>query len=164
MSDTQKKGRILLGKIEMGVLSLLGIAATLVMFGNAVSRYLFKNTFVWAEEIIRILFVWAMFIAVTTSFLRNDHIGFDGFAKKKGLPNLIYRLVYAISLIGVGGILCVYGFKYNSFTGSVPLSGTNLPTAVLMLPGIIAGTVWVFLGFWKMAKIFMKPHNEVNAK
>lgn len=164
MSDTQKKGWLSLGKIEMGVLSALGIAATLIMFVNAASRYLFKTTFVWAEEVIRILFVWSMFIAVTTSFLRNDHIGFDGFAKRKGLPNLIYRLVYALSLIGVGGILCVYGFKYNGFTGSVPLSGTNLPTAVLMLPGIIAGAVWVLLGLWKMAKIFIGPNNGENAK
>jgi TRAP-type C4-dicarboxylate transport system permease small subunit len=157
MSDSQKKGSLSLAKIEMTVLTIFGVAATLIMFGNAASRYLFKKTFVWAEETIRIMFVWSMFIAVTTSFMRNDHIGFDGIAKKKGLPNLIYRLVYAVSLAGVGGVLCVFGIKYNALTGSVPLAGTNLPTSVLMLPGIIAGFVWVLLGFYKLARIFIRP-------
>lgn len=157
MPDSQKKSPRPLVKIEMTVLTIFGVAATLIMFGNAASRYLFKRTFVWAEEIIRIMFVWSMFIAVTTSFIRNDHIGFDGIAKRKGLPNLIFRLVYAISLAGVGGVLFVYGIKYNALTGSVPLAGTNLPTSVLMLPGIIAGLVWVLLGCYKLARIFIKP-------
>jgi len=157
MPDSQKKGASPFVKVEMTVLTIFGVAATLIMFTNAASRYLFKSTFVWAEETIRILFVWSMFIAVTTSFIRNDHIGFDGIAKKKGLPNLIFRVVYALSLAGVGGVLGFYGLKYNALTGSVPLAGTNLPTAVLMLPGIIAGFSWVIIGFYKLTKIFIAP-------
>lgn len=164
MSDVKKKEPSPLAKIEPIVLTILGVAATLIMFGNAASRYLFKRTFVWAEEIIRIMFVWSMFIAVTTSFFRNDHIGFDGIAKKKGLPNLVYRTVYALSLIVVGAILCVYGFRYNALTGSVPLSGTNLPAAVFMWPGILAGAAWTILGFLKLAKVFTGPRNGESGK
>ncbi|HWR12235.1 MAG TPA: TRAP transporter small permease subunit [Rectinemataceae bacterium] len=163
MSDTQKKELLILIKVERGVLTVLGTVATLIMFFNAASRYLFKTTFVWAEESIRILFVWTMFIAVTTAFSRNEHIGFDGIAKKKGAPNLIYRIAYALSLIAVGAILCIYGFKYNTFTGGVPLTGTGLPTAVLMWPGILAGAAWTVLGILKLVKIFTGAKGE-NSK
>ncbi len=157
MSDSKGKRLSPLERVERVFLTVFGVAATLIMFGNAASRYLFKTTFVWAEELIRILFVWSMFFAITTSFLRNDHIGFDGIAKKKGLPNLVYRVVYALSLTLVGGILCYYGFKYNGFTGNVPLSGTGLPTAVLMWPGILAGAVWTAMGVVKLIKICIAP-------
>jgi TRAP-type C4-dicarboxylate transport system permease small subunit len=161
---TKKNFRLSLGKLEMGVLSILGISITLIMFGNAASRYLLNKTFVWAEEIIRIIFVWSMFIAVTTSFLRNDHIGFDGIAKKKGLPNRIYKVMYALCLVAVGGILSFYGFKYTMLTGSVPLAGTSLPAAILMWPGILAGAVWVGLGIYKFALIFSNPRKEEGAR
>lgn len=154
---TKKKFGLSLGKLEMAVLSVLGVSITLIMFGNAASRYLFNKTFVWAEEVIRIIFVWSMFIAVTTSFLRNDHIGFDGIAKKKGVPNLVYRIMYALCLVAVGGILSYFGFKYNMLTGSVPLAGTNLPTAILMWPGILAGAIWTGLGIYKFLRIVSTP-------
>lgn len=163
MSDSRKKGLRALEMLERWILVIFGIAATIVMFANAASRYIFKTTFVWAEEVIRILFVWSMFLAVTTSFLRNDHIGFDGLSKKKGFPNLVYRIVYALSLTVVGAILCIYGYKYNVFVGSVPLAGTSLPTAILMWPGILAGASWAALGVFRLVKIFVRPEGG-NAK
>jgi hypothetical protein len=62
-----------------------------------------------------------MFIAVTTSFFRNEHIGFDGLAKKGAVFNFIYRVVYAACLAAAGGILAYFGFRYNALTGNVPL-------------------------------------------
>ncbi len=142
-------------KIEYAVLTILGVAATLIMFGNAVSRYVFGKTYVWAEEVIRMIFVCGMFIAITTAFFRNEHIGFDNFSKKKGPLNLVYRLTYSLCLIAVGGILAVYGYRYNALTGSVPLAATNLPAAIFMWPGIIAGTTWALLGIWRLIRIFI---------
>lgn len=152
MTDT-KSSHGFLHKLETYALVALGVAATLLMFGNAVGRYVFGSTLVWAEEVIRMLFVWAMFIAITTSFLRNEHIGFDGLAKRGGLLGAGSNLVHSICLIGVGGILAFFGYRYNALTGDVPLPATNLPTSIFMWPGIIAGAAWVIIGFMRLAKI-----------
>lgn len=153
MSAAREKGKNL-RNIELTALTVLGVSMVLAMFLNAASRYLFKVTFVWVEETIRILFVWSMFIAVTTSFFRNEHIGFDGLAKKGAVFNFIYRVVYAACLAAAGGILAYFGFRYNALTGNVPLPATNLPTALFMWPGIVAGAVWTVLGLHRLIRAF----------
>ncbi len=143
-------------RAETAVLVALGVGATLIMFANAVGRYAFNTSFVWAEELIRILFVWGMFIAITDSFIRNEHIGFKNFADLNGATRFAADLIYSVSLTIVGVVLAYYGWKYNAMTGDVPLPGTNLPAAVLMLPGIAAGAVWGVFGAARTLRMFMK--------
>jgi len=150
MSDTKAPREGLARRVEITVLAILGVASTLLMFGNSVARYLFGRTLVWAEEVIRLMFVWSMFIAVTTAFFRNEHIGFDNLAKRPGPLNFVYRVVYAACLAAVGGILAFFGFRYNAMTGAVPLPATNLPTALFMWPGILAGATWAVLGAYRL--------------
>ena len=133
-------------KIERFILLILGIGATLVMFGNAAGRYIFHNTFVWAEEVIRMAFVWGMFIAITDAFLTNDHIGFRNLVDKTKVTQIAADIIYNIVLVAVGGILAFYGGLYNRLTGLVPLPGTNLPTALFQIPGVLAGWTWVGIG------------------
>ena len=74
------------------ILVVLGVSATVIMFANAVGRYVFNTSFVWAEELIRILFVWGMFIAITDSFINNEHIGFRNFAEQIGRASCRVRV------------------------------------------------------------------------
>ena len=153
MSETSEPRVSLPGRVEMAILTVLGVAATAIMFGNAVLRYLFGGSLIWGEEVIRLLFVWAMFVAITAAFFRNEHIGFDNLAKMSGALNLLYRAVYALCLAVVGGILAFYGFRFNAMTGSVPLAATNLPTSLFMWPGIASGAVWALLGGYRLARM-----------
>lgn len=141
---------------EITVLVALGVGATLIMFANAVGRYVFNTSFAWAEELIRILFVWSMFIAITESFIRNEHIGFKNLADLNAATKFAADLIYSVSLSIVGGVLAYYGWTYNAMTGDVPLPGTNLPTSVLMLPGIAAGGVWCVLGMVRALRMVRK--------
>ena len=145
-SMNQKKIVAVIIKMEKVVLLCLGIGATLAMFGNAVGRYVFQHTFVWAEESIRILFVWGMFIAITDAFLTNDHIGFQNLTNKTVFTRYASDILYNLVLLFVGLILSWYGGRYNKMTGNVPLTGTGLPTAVFMIPGIVAGFIWSCIG------------------
>lgn len=163
MSDQSPVRVPIFKRVERTVLTVLGVSATLLMFGNAVGRYLFGSSLVWAEEVIRMLFVAAMFIAITTAFLRNQHIGFDAFAKKPGFLNVLYRIVNSLCLLTVGGILAVYGYIYNDLTGSVQLSGTNWPTALFMWPGILAGAVWFLIGAFRLVELVLgKPERTFS--
>ena len=142
--------------IELVVLTLLGITATLVMVSNAIGRYVLGISIAWAEEIVRILFVWSVFIAITHGFIKNEHIGFKNISMITPTTRYLSDLLYAISLVFVGGALGYYGWNYNLMTGSVPLPGTNFPTAVFMLPGILAGFIWFFIGFLRLIVLLRK--------
>lgn len=76
-------------KIERAVLVILGVGMTVIMFINACGRYLLGSTLLWAEETVRICFVWAMFIAITDLFVTGEHIGFDVIAMKNRLTKII---------------------------------------------------------------------------
>ena len=71
MSNDKPTGLSIWRRIEMAVYLVLGVAMTLLMFSNAVMRYVFDSSIVWSEEVIRVFFVLAMFIAITAGFVRN---------------------------------------------------------------------------------------------
>ncbi|MBU2531915.1 MAG: TRAP transporter small permease subunit [Alphaproteobacteria bacterium] len=149
----QRAGGVL-HKIEISTLVVLGVAMTLIMFSNAALRYLFSTSLVWSEEVIRLLFVWAMFIAITGGFIRNAHIGFDNFSDFGAKAALVNRFGYAATLTVVGGVLAWFGFIYAGYTGDVPLAATNLPTGLLMWPGVVAGCVWMIIGAVRLVAFF----------
>jgi TRAP-type C4-dicarboxylate transport system permease small subunit len=153
MSNAKPAGPSVGRRIEIAVYTVLGIAMTLLMFSNAVMRYVFDSSIVWSEETIRILFVLAMFIAITGGFIRNEHIGFDNFARIPGFFNTVYRVVTGLCLIVVGGLLAYYGGSFTLMTGDVPLPATNLPTSLFMWPGVIAGAAWVLIGLRQLASV-----------
>jgi TRAP-type C4-dicarboxylate transport system permease small subunit len=140
-------------RLEVALYTVLGVVMTLLMFSNSVMRYVFGTSIVWSEEIIRMLFVLAMFIAITGGFIRNEHIGFDSLAKIPGAFNVAYRVVAGLCLIVVGGMLAFYGGRFTLMTGDVPLPATNLSTSLFMWPGVIAGGVWVAIGAWQLAAV-----------
>ena len=146
-------------RIEIAIYVVLGIAMTLLMFSNAVMRYVFDSSIVWSEEVIRVFFVLAMFIAITGGFIRNEHIGFDSLAKRPGAFNFIYKAVTGLCLIVVGGLLAYEGGKFTLMTGDVPLPATNMPTSLFMWPGVVAGGVWVVIGLVKIAVIFVRKES-----
>lgn len=143
--------------LEYVILVFLGLGMTLVTFGNAVGRYVFNYTAPWAEEATRIMFVWSMFVAITSGFIRNKHIGFSELAKKNAVTMFIGDLVYNVTLMVVGGVLAIYGWDYMIMTGGVPLAGTDLPTALFLLPGVIAGGIWAVTGFIRLVIQFVSP-------
>lgn len=142
----------LVKRLELVVLAIIGVAMTLVMIVNVAMRYLFESSIIWAEEFVRIGFVWSMFIAITASFIRHEHIGFDTLMRRTKLTAQVREILYGLALVVVGGLMAYYGYIYNGYTGSVELAGTGLPTSVLLFPGIIAGAAWVVIGLVNIGK------------
>ncbi|MDR0577416.1 MAG: TRAP transporter small permease subunit [Candidatus Accumulibacter sp.] len=153
MSNGKSGGMSAGRRLEVAVYSVLGVAMTLLMFGNSVMRYVFGSSIVWSEEIIRLFFVLAMFIAITGGFIRNEHIGFDSLSRIPGAFNTIHRVATGLCLIVVGGMLAFYGGRFTLMTGDVPLPATNLSTSLFMWPGVVAGAVWVAIGAWHLVTI-----------
>lgn len=133
-------------KLERICLMILGLVMTLVMFINACSRYIFSKTFLWAEETVRICFVWAMFIAISELFVYGGHTGFDVFSGKNRWTKVISKTVTDIVLMVIGFNFVYFGRAIIAQVGSVPLASTKLPGMVFYIPGILAGAGWVVIG------------------
>lgn len=133
-------------KLERICLMALGTVMTLVMFVNACSRYMFSKTFLWAEETVRICFVWAMFIAISELFVRGGHTGFDVFSGKNRWTKIISKVVTDIVLMVIGFNFVYFGRMIAAQVGSVPLASTKLPGMVFYIPGMLAGAGWVVIG------------------
>lgn len=152
----------LFGRIEIAILLICGLSATIIMFGNAVGRYVFGTSFSWAEEVVRILFVWSMFLAITTGFIRNQHIGFQSLIEKHPIIQFLSTLIYGVIPVFVGFVITVYGYRYNVMIGSVPLAGTNWPTSLFLLPGIFSGVAWMGIGVYTLLTTFRNHFSKHN--
>lgn len=126
---------------------------TLIMFINGVSRYALGTTFIWAEEVIRLLFVWAMFIGITDLFTSGGHIGFDAIINKNSMTRKVCGILSNLVLIFIGEQLAVHGYGIISVIGKIPLAATKLPNLSFQLPGVLAGVAWIIIGIWNIVKI-----------
>jgi len=139
--------------VESYLLLFLGVGMIAIMFINSLGRYTINSSFMWAEEVIRILFVWAMFVAITDLFIREGHIGFDVVAKLNRITRVCYEVITNVVLIIFGGNLVYFGMQIVNTIGNVPLPATKLPNYIFFLPGVIAGVVWVGIGIVEILRI-----------
>lgn len=87
----------------LGVLSLVLAAcmASLVIF-SVFLRYVLGLTFVWAEEVITMLFVSTTFFGGALAFRENEHIGITSFLTV--LPPGIKKMLSVLGLVIVGAV------------------------------------------------------------
>lgn len=124
------------------ILATLCLATVIILTGtNVLTRYIFKAPVAWTMELVLALFIWFVFIGVSSSMKRDGHIGVDFFVKK--LPKslriislviravgiyfvLIYVFVYLgtlLSLQSTGKVTPIIGLEYFYIDIAVPLGG-----------------------------------------
>ena len=74
-----RKGLDFLGKVinrfeEYGVIVALS-AMTILYSLSIVSRYITKTSMPWADELVRLLFIWATFLGTSIGVKRGAHLG-----------------------------------------------------------------------------------------
>lgn len=63
--------------LEMAVVSLSIISMTIIIFLNVVLRYVFKNSWTWAEELGRYIMIWLSLIGASLCVRDNVHVTMD---------------------------------------------------------------------------------------
>lgn len=110
-------GPALLKRIDDGLVQLekaiMGIglfATTVIIFANVIARYVFQNSFVWAEELARYNIIWVAFIGMSLCARLGGHVSMDVlFSRLRGPSRLfVWRF---INVVTTG--FCVY----LAFTG-----------------------------------------------
>lgn len=119
-------------------------ALTGILFITIVSifyRFVLGSPFAWAEEVVLGLFIWMVFIGISSAMKRGGHIGIDYFVERMPKPLkiiakviralvLYYVLLYVLVYLGWGltaqathKLTPVLGIGYQLVDIAVPIGG-----------------------------------------
>ena len=89
------------GHFEEVLCAVLFSVMTLIAFSNIVTRYVFKYSFAFTEELVVSLFVWLTLFGAGVAFRAGSHLGFTLLFEK--MPPLVRQIqvwfVYVLSTI-----------------------------------------------------------------
>ncbi len=117
-------------KVEKAFLAGIIIFTSLLLFVNVVLRYLFLMPLFWAEELVRYLMVWLVFIGASQVTSWGGHIAVDilpRFLSKRG--NLI--LAFAVNMVCVA--FCI-ALAYYSFEQMLRVKNAHQLSPAMELP------------------------------
>lgn len=79
-------------------------AISIIVFAQILSRYVFRASLAWSEEITRYLLVWTTFFGGAYCVRQGAHIGIEAFTRL--LPQKVKKLLAIVVILGSIG-LCV---------------------------------------------------------
>jgi len=63
-----------LGHLVEWPVAILTALEVVILFAGVVSRYVFRNPFVWSDELASILFLWLAMLGAVVAFRRSEHM------------------------------------------------------------------------------------------
>jgi C4-dicarboxylate transporter DctQ subunit len=128
----------MLNKAEEGIISLLLVAMTLLVFLEVVLRFVFNSGFLWAQELTLHLSAWFVLFGISYGLKVGAHIGVDAFVKT--LPDTLHRFVslIAVMLSLVYCALFLYGsWIYLSKMKKIAIELEDLPVEIWIAHSIL---------------------------
>jgi C4-dicarboxylate transporter DctQ subunit len=119
-----------LERLEEWLIALLLAVMTSITFTQVIARYVFNYSFVWALELVTVLFAWLIFLGMSYGVRVHAHIGVD--ALVKSVPPAVARI-----MSGIGALLCVAyaliilvgGWTYMQKIYSIGIEMQDIPVA-----------------------------------
>lgn len=128
----------MLNRAEEGIITLLLVAMTLLVFLEVVMRFVFNSGYMWAQELTLHLSAWFVLFGVSYGLKVGAHIGVDAFIKT--LPPMGQRILSSVavlfSLIYCG--LFIYGsWIYLSKMKKIQMELEDLPVETWIAHSIL---------------------------
>lgn len=108
----------------------------LLVFGNAILRYLFNSGIVWSEELARYLFVWLVFLGAVLAYRDKEHIIVDILILN--VPRPVQKILYIFSnlIVCISMIMFFYGtILLINLNSGILGPATGLPINLLYIAG-----------------------------
>lgn len=120
-------------------------AVVIITSMQVVARYVFNNSFVWAEELARYVFIWGTMIAVGLGFREGAHLALNILSDKlKPAVGFVMFLVAQVMLYVFLGVVCVYGLRIVFMNFTITSSAMKIPLALPYL-GIPVGSIIIII-------------------
>lgn len=124
------------------VVSAVALVGVILLTGiNVLLRYVFNAPIAWTTEVALGLFIWFVFIGISSAMKRDGHVGVDFFVKKLPKPLrilseiirgtavyfvLIYVFIYLgfqLTIMATGKLTPILGISYQLINIAVPIGG-----------------------------------------
>lgn len=110
-----------------------GFAIMLVInFANVLSRFVFKNTWAFTEELCTMMFVYITFFGAAVAVKRRQHLGFTMILEKlPPIPKLVMNTLITIGIVVFLSIMIRYGIRVcaNQIASKATTAALRIPTA-----------------------------------
>ncbi|XXM70772.1 TRAP transporter small permease [Lysinibacillus sphaericus] len=110
----------------LSVIALSGITVLTII--NVIGRFVLNSPIAWVEEVTLALFIWLVFIGISSAMKRGGHIGVDYFLKR--MPKPLRILLSIISAITVYFVL-LYILVYLGMDFATQASGKLTPVLAI---------------------------------
>lgn len=75
----KKKLITFLNEFEIYIGAALFASMTVLLTLQVITRYFFKNSFSWTEELCTVFFIWMSYLGASGAVLKGKHLRIDGF-------------------------------------------------------------------------------------
>jgi TRAP-type transport system small permease protein len=121
------------------VLVILAMAAMVTIVAAQVGlRYGLNQSFDWADELSRLLFVWSIFLAIPLGIKRGAHISVELLTEwlPTGLHQRLFRMVSVLAVVLMAAVAWQAGILARD-QWDEPMSTLNISVGLFMLPVLI---------------------------
>lgn len=128
MKDGKFDLRTFLDNFEQYIAALCFIALTIMLTGQVLSRYILKHSITWMEEAATILFVWMIYLGVSSAVTKRKHLRIDflldmmPFKVKRGML-IASNIIFALFNIYISYIM----YKVITLLGNSHTTMLNIP-------------------------------------
>ncbi len=140
-----KKVSDFLSKMISGFLFVFIIVLTAITFLQVLSRFVFRIPIVWSEEVVRMSFVWIIFLGSAIAVKEGTHLTLDMIASAF---NERWRHIIRMILLGLifiaAGIICYAGFNYVIRNIGKTTVTMPIPANVFYISAPISGLLMMF--------------------
>lgn len=130
----------------MVLAKMLVVAMVLLIFVNVFMRYVLRSGITWSEEIALLMSVWFIFIAMALGVRKNLHISIHLFRNPPAWLERILNLIQNITVLAVGWVMLVYGWRLAEFTSRSIMPATELPSSLLYIVLPFAAVLIIYEG------------------
>lgn len=112
---------------------------TLLVVSQVIFRYAFSSAIDWSEEVARLAFVWAMFMAIPHGIRRGVHVGIDALFVK--FPQVWQEgLFRATAVLSAALMLVIFWFAWEVtvYTWPEMMPTLNLTAAIYYIAVLLA--------------------------
>jgi C4-dicarboxylate transporter DctQ subunit len=160
-----------LALLEEALVIGLMAAMTLVSFVQVIARYVFNYSFVWALEVVGVMFAWLVFVGMAYGVRVGAHIGIDALVRQLGpRARRAVRSVALLLCIAYAGIVCWGGAVYVLRMHEVGIDMQDVPLPQ-WIPRLVLPFGFALLAFrfaqalWQVARgreAAVAMHDEVH--
>src|SRR5882672_10515512 len=87
-----------LGRAVEVPVALLTAIEVVILFAGVVSRYVFRNPFVWSDELASILFLWLAMLGAVVAFRRGEHMRMSTLVERTSPKWRVFFEAFAVAL------------------------------------------------------------------